>query len=53
LTPQPNRGRIGVGFLSVVAKAIKKGETTLTARIELVEGAVKEVTIPFNIEEDR
>jgi hypothetical protein len=51
LAPQPKRGHIGVGFLSVVAKAIKKGETTLKAKIELADGSVKEVLIPFNIED--
>jgi hypothetical protein len=53
LTPQPKSGRIGVGFLSVVAKAIKKGPTTLTAKIEMANGTVKELPIPFSIEDDR
>jgi len=53
LTPQSKRGRIGVGFLSVVAKAIKKGKSTLMARIEMTDGTVKEVPITFDIEEDR
>jgi hypothetical protein len=53
LTPQPKRGRIGVGFLSVVAKALKKGQTTLTAKIALADGTVKEVPMKFTIEDDR
>src|SRR5262249_17526431 len=53
LSPQPKRGRIGVGFLSVVAKATKKGQTTLTAKIELADGTMKEVPVKFIVEEDR
>jgi hypothetical protein len=53
LTTQPKRGRIGVGFLSVVVKAVKKGRTTLKAKIELTDGTVKVVPIAFEIDDDR
>ncbi len=53
LTPESRRGRIGVGFLCVVAKAIKKGETTLTAKVELSDGTVKEVPMKFSILAER
>jgi hypothetical protein len=53
LSPEPKRGRIGVGFLSVAAKAIKKGPTSLKVKIELADGTVKVVPIAFEIEDDR
>jgi hypothetical protein len=53
LRPESKRGRLGVGFLSVMAKAIKQGQTTLKAKIAMSDGTVKEVAIPFDIEQDR
>jgi hypothetical protein len=53
LTPEPKQGRIGVGFLSVLAKAIKKGRTTLKVKLELADGTAKEMPISFDIEESR
>jgi hypothetical protein len=49
LTPKPQTGGLGVGYLSVFVKAINQGRGTITAQIKLSDGTVKSVPFEFEI----
>jgi len=51
LTSKPQTGgRLGVGYLLVFVKALAPGKATVTARITLADGKVKEVPFTLAVE---
>jgi len=52
LTMKPQTGRIGVGYLLVLVKAVEPGKATVNVKVTLADGKVKEVPFAIKVDAD-
>lgn len=52
LTPEPQQGGVGVGYLCAVVKAMKAGQGDFAVKVTLMDDSIREVTFTFLIEEE-